>query len=160
MIEQIVQFFGEIAPFVEYILNTLSYPVVLHHHQKNNIMNTQKMIFLLAFTFFSLSVNSSNGPNGSLPGENCRPLMLLNKSTKSHLQLTDTQMQLIHEINHKYLAARRDILNTPDMIGQNTALLSCWDKWRRSLEEHLDEGQMTQFLDWQANVDLLAQKPF
>ncbi len=64
-------------------------------------MNIQRLILLLIFTLFGFTVNSSTNSPESLNSEICKPLWLLNKSTKLHLQLSDTEMKVIHKINHQ-----------------------------------------------------------
>lgn len=123
-------------------------------------MRIQKIIFALIFTFFSLAANTATDIYRPLTATKCKPLIVLNHATRSHLNLTDSNMRVIRKINHQYLSSRKRILDTPEMLGQNTALLSCWDKWRLSLNEHLTETQMNAFMQWQSKVDLLSVRPF
>ncbi len=123
-------------------------------------MKTSKLGLVLFFTFFSF-LGSSTETNAKLSIiEKCKPLLILNASAQSHLNLDDSTMVNIDEINHQYLKARREILDKPDMIGQNTALLSSWDHWRLSLEKHLTAQQIKQFFKWQSEIDLLSKTPY
>ena len=123
-------------------------------------MPFQKFFFALTFTIFSLSAITAAEHNKPFTANNCKPLIQLNQSMKESLQLTVSEMKALREINRIYWSSRKQLLDTPKMIGRNTALLACWDKWRLSLEKSLTEAQMNQFMQWQSQVDLLGETPF
>ena len=123
-------------------------------------MKLQKLVFALAFILVSLTANTATDFRQHFIIQECQPLMQLNQTMQTSLQLSAAEMKRFREINRNYWMARKQILDTPEMIGQNTALLACWDKWRLTLEKSFTETQVQQFMQWQSKVDLLGKAPF
>lgn len=123
-------------------------------------MKLQKLAFVLAFILVSLIANSATDFSQPLNISDCKSLIQLNQTMQTSLQLNSAEMENFREINRNYWIARKEILDAPEMIGQNTALLVCWDKWRLTLEKSFTETQVQQFMQWQSKVDLLGKTPF
>ena len=122
-------------------------------------MKLQKLVFILALILISLTANTATDFLPSINIQECQPLMQLNHTMQKSLQLSSEEMEIFREINRNYWMARKEILDTPEMIGQNTALLACWDNWRLILEKSFTETQIQQFMQWQSKVDLLGKAP-
>lgn len=123
-------------------------------------MEFKKSIIALAILFSAFSVEAASNSNTPFTTDECKPFVQLNKTMKANLEMTDGQLEAVMKLNKHFLISRKQILNTPDKIGQNTALLACWDQWRTTLSESLTNPQMEKFMEWQSQVDLLGNKPF
>ena len=123
-------------------------------------MKIQKSIIVLTFSLFALS--NIVAANAHLPASyvDCRPLGQLNKTMQAKLQLTDEEFEELLVINREYWISRKNILSTPNKIGQNTALLACWDHWQMELSAYLTQAQTEKFMEWQSQLDLLGEVPF
>ena len=123
-------------------------------------MKIQKSIIVLTFSLFALtSMMAANG-NSPVSYPECKPLAQLNKTMQAELQLTNEQFEELLALNRKYWISRKNILDTPNKIGINTALLACWDKWQMELSTYLTKAQIEKFMQWQSQVDLLGETPF
>ena len=89
----------------------------------------------------------------------CR-LAELNQQMQTKLTLSKEQMQSISQLNQAYCSSRTSILNNPEKVGKNTALLACWDRWVQGLFPVLTDVQMQKFMQWQSQVDLVGEAPF
>ncbi len=123
-------------------------------------MKVQKIAFAFLVTFFTLTGMTTPKSQHSLTINQCELLVELNNTMNEKLELTDIQLEFIMEFNNDYWSSRRNIINNPNMPGQNTALLACWDEWRIILDEKLTKSQTEKFMEWQSQVDLLGQTPF
>lgn len=84
----------------------------------------------------------------------------LNQKMKQYLHLTDKQIPILKAINKTYWKTRTNILEKPNKIGRNTAVLACWDDWQRTLYKHLTQEQYHQLLIWQVFVGILSNTPY
>ncbi len=109
-------------------------------------------IFTLVFTTGLLANNFSERPD-------CQ-VAQLNQAMQAKLDLSPDQVQGIQNLNETYCSSRNYLLDNPETVGRNTALLACWDKWAQGLSAVLSEAQMQKFMQWQSQVDLLGEKTF
>lgn len=112
-----------------------------------------KLFSIISLAFF-LSVNDVNANDTN----NYLSLTQLNKAMQYKLKLTQEQSSKIFELNRDYWAKKNSILQSPNMIGQNTALLACWDNWMQNLSQQLTKEQMNIFLEWQSKVNFLSEQ--
>lgn len=122
-------------------------------------MVVQKVVFALSLTFSTLT-SMTTIDNNSLFANECEIMVQFNNTMDEKLELTDKQLKVILDSNKDYLLSRKDIINNSNMIGQNTALLASWNKWRIAIAEKLTTSQMEKFMQWQSQVDLLGSTPF
>lgn len=123
-------------------------------------MKVQKLVFTLTLALFSLKSIAAVTNNDPLTIDQCEIIVQLNNTIKEKLDLTNNQLEIILNCNKDYCLSRKAILNNPNMIGQNTALLACWDKWQMTLTKKLTALQMGKFMQWQSQIDLLGDTPF
>lgn len=123
-------------------------------------MEIQKSIIALTFILFALTGIMAANDHNPFMAKKCKSIAQLNNTMNAKLELTDNQLIAVFDLNESYWHSRKNIKNTPERIGQNTALLACWDKWRLSLAENLTKLQMEKFMQWQSQVDLLGNTPY
>lgn len=123
-------------------------------------MKVQKSTIILTLTLFALTNTMATNLKNPMVFFECRPFTQFTKTIQTELQLTDKQFEELMTLNRKYWSARKEILNTPNNIGHNTALLACWDKWQLELSNHLTSTQKEKFMQWQSQVDLLSDLPY
>ena len=116
---------------------------------------TQSSVSLFLFLIFSTGLLASKFEQ--LP--DCQ-VMQLNQTMRSKLDIPQEQMSAIQQLNQRYCLSRQQILDNPDKVGKNTALLACWDKWSQGLSLVLTDTQMQTFIQWQSQVDLVGESPF
>ena len=87
-------------------------------------------------------------------------LIQLHEAMRSELKMTIGQQVQVWKITREYWTARTQLFFSSNTIGPNTAILACWDNWRRALSEILTATQMKKFIQWQSQVDLLGETPY
>ena len=123
-------------------------------------MKVQSLIITLLINLFMLTNMTATPPNIPPITTECKMVAWLNNTMNEKIELTSNQKEEISKINRDYLLERKTIMNNSEMLGHHIALLACWDEWRITLAQKLDKSQMNKFMQWQSNVDLLAEIPF
>lgn len=114
---------------------------------------------LVAIFTFSAHTFTSN-PTTSIPQIDCDLFQEFNTTVEDKLKLTEKQTNSILNINETYLIHRKIILQTPNMIGQQTALLATWDEWMDAIHPQLNRIQQRALVMWQDEVNLLGERPW
>lgn len=97
----------------------------------------------IAFSALSLSIYAQN-------------ITSLNQDLKQVTNCSPQQEQELARINQSYLLNKERLLNNTKQIAKNTAILANWDEWTRAVKEVLTPQQYSKFMNWQGQLDLLA----
>ena len=132
---------------------------------------SRTIYILLALFFVSTTpaaakqdlISCSNGwlpvSLSSLPNAN-NGLEQLNQSMQATLRLNPEQFKAIKKTNRTFWKERQALLEAPNTVARQTALLAAWDRWARQLESILDKYQYKAFLKWQYTVSPLSEQPY
>ena len=124
-------------------------------------MKTYNSVFILVFFLFAKQGSATADSQSVIPAEEkYHQLLQLHETMQSKLQMTIEQRMQAWRFTREYWSSRKRLLATPGTIAPNTAILACWDKWRRALYPILTETQRKEFMHWQSQVDLLSETPF
>lgn len=111
----------------------------------------------LLFSLYSTTVGFAHS---SFPELGIGPLQQLNNKMRILLALNPEQYENIKGLNYSYWTERQQIIETPKRIAAKTAVLAQWDQWQMALSDALSDIQFNRFLQWQASVDILGNRPF
>lgn len=111
----------------------------------------------LLFSLYSTTVGFAHS---SLPEVGIGPLQQLNNKMRILLALNPEQYENIKGLNYSYWTERQQIIETPKRIAAKTAVLAQWDQWQIALSDALSDIQFNRFLQWQASIDILGNRPF
>lgn len=109
---------------------------------------------------FCLYSTTAGFAHYSLPSEGIGPLQQLNNKMRILLALNPSQYENIKVLNYSYWTERQQIIETPQRIAPKTAILAQWDQWQTALSGALSDLQFNRFLQWQAKIDILGNRPF
>lgn len=111
----------------------------------------------LLFSLYSTTIGFAHS---SLSELGIGPLQQLNNKMRILLALNPEQYENIKGLNYSYWTERQQIIETPKRIAAKTAVLAQWDQWQIALSDALSDIQFSRFLQWQASVDILGNRPF